>query len=406
MQSSYVTAPAFKGMNSSAGGVRGLPAFDAMLFTGAGLALLFIGSWVPNDRLNVSGVPLDTVVVAATVLLATLSSIRPHVLRMLAILQIPLLLLGITIVWSPLPDVGFDNLTSLIFTSFIVFLLFNTVIEKYGDRELARVLVIFLALYLLAAVVYKLQFGFFNRQVLFFLNGPIVFARFMSVGLILSIYVFRGYFRIIAAVIFFAAIAWTESKGPILAATGTLLAIAWLTSGSRGRWAVIFACSAAVISVVIVAQYYDISTRQIGRLAILLNLLSGDSTLPMLIESNSGRTNLWGRTIDIILAHPFGVGLGGWTHYVDTGYDPPYPHNLFLELWSEGGIVLGTLACVPLLLFFAVRRNIFWFLALCLFLAQMVSGNLGDARQMYVFALLTIFSREQLSAGDASTTSK
>jgi len=385
---------------------RGLPSLEAFIFAGAGLALLFIGSWVPNERLNINGVPLDTVVVVATVLLATLSSIRPDMLRMLAVLQIPLLLLGITILWSPLPNVGFDNLTSLVFTSFVAFLLLNTVVEKYGDKELARVLVIFLSLYLLAAVAYKAQFGFFNRQVLFFLNGPIVFARFMSVGLILSIYVFRGYFRIIAAVIFFAAIVWTESKGPILASTVTLLAIGWLSSGVRGRWAVIFACSAAVMAVVIVAQYYDISTRQIGRLAILLNLLSGDSTLPMLIESNSGRTNLWGRTADLVFAYPLGVGLGGWTHYVNTGIDPPYPHNLFLELWSEGGIVLGTLACIPLLLFFAVRRNIFWFVALCLFLAQLVSGNLGDARQMYVFGLLAIFNPEQLVTGGAATIAK
>jgi len=377
-------------MNPSAG-ARGLPALDAMLFTGAGLALLFIGSWVPNERLNINGVPLDSVVVAATVLLTTLSSIRPDVLRMLMVLQIPLLLLGITIAWSPLPDVGFDNLTSLVLTSFTVFLLFNTVTERYGDKELARVLVIFLALDLLAAIAYKALFGFFDRQVLFFLNGPIVFGRVMSIGLILSLYVYRGPVRIIAAIAFYAAILWTESKGPILAATLALLALAWLSSGRRGKLIVLFICFAVVMTVVAIAQYYQISTRDIGRLAVLLNVLSGDTTLPMLIAEDTGRTNLWSKTVDIIFAHPFGVGLGGWAHYARTAYATPYPHNLFLELWSEGGIVLGTLACIPLLLFFAVRRNIFWFVALCLFLAQLVSGNIGDARQMYVFALLAIF---------------
>ena len=145
MPSSYIAEPGLNRLKPLAA-ARGLPALDAMLFTGAGLALLFIGSWVPNDRLNINGVPVDTVVVVATLLLATLSSIRPDVLRMLALLQIPLLLLGITIAWSPLPDVGFDNLTSLILTSFVAFLLFNTVVEKYGEKELARVLVIFLAL--------------------------------------------------------------------------------------------------------------------------------------------------------------------------------------------------------------------------------------------------------------------
>jgi O-antigen ligase len=390
MQSGYIEAP---GLNrwSPPVGIKGLPSLEAIIFTGAGLALLFIGSWVPSDRLNINDVPVDMIAVAAATLLATLSSIRPDVLRMLATLQIPLLLLGITIVWSPLPEVGFDNLTSLVFTSFIVFLLFNTVIERYGENELARVLVIFLALDLLIAVVYKALFGFFDRQVMFFLNGPIVFGRVMSVGLILSLYVFRGYFRIVAAAAFFAAIVWTESKGPILAATLTLLAMGWLSSGRRGRFVVLLACFAVVMTVVVIAQYYEISAKQVGRLAILLNVLSGDTTLPMLVASDTGRANLWGASVDMIFAYPFGVGLGGWAYYAETTLTNPYPHNLFLELWSEGGIVLGTLACIPLLLFFAVRRNIFWFVALCLFLAQLVSGNIGDARQMYVFALLAIF---------------
>lgn len=400
MQSGYIEAPGLNGFNSPVG-VKGLPSLEAIIFTGAGLALLFIGSWVPSDRLNINDVPVDMIAVAAATLLATQSSIRPDVLRMLAALQIPLLLLGITIIWSPLPDVGFDNLTSLVFTSFIVFLLFNTVVEKYGEKELARVLVIFLALDLLVAVVYKALFGFFDRQVMFFLNGPIVFGRVMSVGLILSLYVFRGFFRIVAAFAFFAAIVWTESKGPILAATLTLLAMGWLSSGRRGRLAVLFACFAVVITVVLVAQYYQISAKQVGRLAILLNVLSGDTTLPMLVESDTGRTNLWGASVKMIFAYPFGVGLGGWAYFADTSLTNPYPHNLFLELWCEGGIVLGTLALLPLLLFFAVRRNMFWFVALCLFLAQLVSGNIGDARQMYVFALLAIFSWSPLTLRSA-----
>jgi O-antigen ligase len=277
------------------------------------------------------------------------------------------------------------------------------VVEKYGNKELARVLVIFLALDLLAAVAYKLLFGFFDREVMFFLNGPIVFGRFMSIALILSLYVFRGYFRIIAAVTFFAAIVWTESKGPILAVICTLLAMGWLSSGRRGKLVVLLGCFAVALIVLVVARYFDISVEQIGRLAILLNLLSGDTTLPMFIQSNSARNSLWARTLDIIYAHPFGVGLGGWAHYANYKSDTPYPHNLFLELWSEGGLVLGTVACVPLLLFLLARINMFWFVALCLLLAQLVSGNIGDARQMYVFGLLAIFCPMSMPAKASDT---
>jgi len=46
----------------------------------------------------------------------------------------------------------------------------------------------------------------------------------------------------------------------------------------------------------------------------------------------------------------------------------------------------------------------FWFVAFCLFLAQLVSGNIGDARQMYVFALLAIFRGEAFTGGSTANT--
>ena len=104
----------------------------------------------------------------------------------------------------------------------------------------------------------------------------------------------------------------------------------------------------------------------------------------------------------MISSHPMGVGLGGWPFFDTAARELTYPHNFFLEMWSEGGIIIGTLACFPLLIFFFVKRNIFWFIALALFIAQLVSGDLGDARQMYVFSLmaaLSLHSKER-SKGD------
>ncbi|MDD2646557.1 MAG: O-antigen ligase family protein [Patescibacteria group bacterium] len=67
------------------------------------------------------------------------------------------------------------------------------------------------------------------------------------------------------------------------------------------------------------------------------------------------RLNIWHGAADLIKAHPiFGVGLRGYqqliSHYQKPYYQPgtdkvisvethPYPHNLFLALWAEAGLL-------------------------------------------------------------------
>ena len=75
------------------------------------------------------------------------------------------------------------------------------------------------------------------------------------------------------------------------------------------------------------------------------------------------------------------------------------PHNLFLELWSEGGIILGSFAAMPFLAFLFAPKQKLWFVAFCLFLAQLVSGDISDARFLMVFSLLACFSRRDANQG-------
>ena len=156
-----------------------------------------------------------------------------------------------------------------------------------------------------------------------------------------------------------------------------------------------------VLTIILFFNYYfDLdaasAVSSIGRVGLLLTVLTGNFSL--IDNSSGGRIGTWIQTLNMIYAHPMGVGLGGWSSFVIGKNTLTYPHSMFLEMWSEGGIILGTLACFPLLIFFFAKRNIFWFIALVLFIAQMVSGDIGDARQMYVFSLmaaLSLHSRER-----------
>ena len=383
--------------------------FDAIIYSSMGLGILLLGSWVPDDRVNVYGLPIDLIVMISATLVATTGTIRWVTLRSVALIQVPILLLGVSIFWSSDPELGADKFTTLVVSGNIAFILFNTVIEKHGADELAKLLAIYLAILLLIAIPYKAAFGFFNRQVNFFINGPIIFARLMSIAALLSLFFLDGKKRVVSVILFCLAIVWTESKGPILAITVTFGCIALLYASPSTRKKVFWYVAAAVLLVISVVNYVGLTLDDLGRLGSLFALLSGD--LSEIDESaNTGslgsRFEMWSKTIDLIPNVPFGLGLGAWDAAVDTRLPSAYPHNLFLELWAEGGLLLGSFAVIPFCVFLFAKRHVFWFVSLCLFVAQMTSGDIGDARFLLVFGLLACFSRQSASAASVDTQSE
>ncbi len=67
------------------------------------------------------------------------------------------------------------------------------------------------------------------------------------------------------------------------------------------------------------------------------------SSFNLLEGSVAGRLEIWGETFSVIKEHPLlGVGLGGYAAYIEPGVDyrvPIYAHNLYLDIWSELGII-------------------------------------------------------------------
>jgi len=375
-----------------------LPSLDAIVYSSMGLLVLLIGSWVPDDRLNVSGLPIDLLIMIAAALLATTGKIRRATLRSIAIVQIPLLLLGITIFWSVEPELGLDKLTTLMVSGNLGFILLNTVIEKHGEEQLAKLIAFYLGILLLVAIPYKIAFGFFERSVNFFINGPIVFGRLMAIAALLSLFVLDGKKRIFTIIIFCLAVVWTESKGPILSIALTLIGVALIYASPPTRKKFYWYSLTFLLAAAILINSLQLSLSDLGRLGALFSVLTGDlGVIDQYASQGSfgARIAMWSMTIDLIPEVPFGIGLGAWDATVDTRLPTPHPHNLFLELWSEGGILLGSFAIIPFFVFLAAPRRIFWFVALCLCLAQMLSGDIADARFLMVFGFLSCFSRRE-----------
>jgi len=373
-----------------------LPSLEAFVFSAAGLAILLIGSWVPDDRLNVVGVPMDIAALCIAVLVSTMGRLQQDAWVKLLLLQAPIMLLLVTLLWSPTPGIGLEKVTTALVSASVAFMCFNTVVEKYGERELAKLLLFYLAVLLAGALIYKILFGFFNRQVVFLMNGAIVFARLMCIAALLALFGLSGRLRKFAVLIFCLAVLWTESKGPILALAISLFA-AYLYKATPARRIVFVSVVAALLVVILsLANLYGFDFDDLGRLGVIFALLSGDSQAlasSFAYGSAETRMDMWASTIKIIPQHPMGVGIGGWDYSVDTYWPAEYPHNLFLELWSEGGIFLGSIAALPFFLFLFGPKNLFWYIALTLLLAQLLSGDIGDGRFLLTFSFLTLLSQ-------------
>ena len=140
------------------------------------------------------------------------------------------------------------------------------------------------------------------------------------------------------------------SRGPILFLVVTVvLFILTELKNSKHKWKII----AAVSTVMILMQLYlirflefvsSIMNRFGASSRFIEKLLSDD------ISNDSGRDKIWAAAIDMIKDKPLGHGAYGARHVIVNYIIAGYPHNVFLEILIEFGIVFGTILILFLLI--------------------------------------------------------
>jgi len=363
--------------------------------TGAGLLVLLVGSASVDERLMLAGLPLNPLILSAIICWACSLEIDGRTFREILLWQIPLLPLGFTILWSTDAAYGSYKFFNLLLTVNLSLIFFLHVIRTYGCDALIKSIIIFLLGLLMVAVLYKVKYGFFDRNVPFFIQGPITFARLMGLGVILGFMSLRGVSRLLSTSLFAAALLWTASKGPLLALSiaGTLLI---LTSNARSRWFYILFLSLFALAVSQIARFYNFDFSQLGRLSLLWTFSSDTFQNEGGYTSLTGRYWLLVRTFSLISSNYFGVGLGGWERAVTDNLGLQYPHNLIMELWSEAGILFGSLGLLSFFAFIFSLRSVWKYCAIFLCLSQLVSGDLLDARYLLVFSMLSYFGIQRM----------
>ena len=354
------------------------------------LGVLMIGQFTPDARLTISGVPLNSIFFAIAILLGLLVPLSVDVRHAIILVFSLVAPVCATLIWSRDPERGALTLVNLLAVSAAAALLLAYAISGIGLTRTLKLWVVASVLLLAAAVLYKVERGFLDRNVNFLFNGPNVFARQMGLAAILAGFVYQGPRRYLLVFLFTAAFVWTQSKGPLIALILIGAWSIWQGSGWRGR-ALLIAMATLAATMIALGIAFLANSPLLGRMFLAVSVFDSGLTAQN-FGSIGSRVLMIRETLTMIATQPYGVGIGGWAASSGIAW-ADYPHNIFLELWSEAGVVLGSIALLAFACFVSSRTMVLvaacWFLLIC----QQVSGGLLDARFLLALACVAFIGR-------------
>jgi len=230
-------------------------------------------------------------------------------------------------------------------------------------------------------------------------GGPIVFARWMNIGIIIIFFLKKRFsikFTFLMLFFFMLSLA-AGSRGPILSLCITILLYLFLNFRKLILPILVLFIS---IGLIFITTNFKKSVLDVGKTE---RLITKDS------RSKNARLVFIYRSFDLMKVYPLGVGLGNWQIYANN-YDAThllkhqYPHNLILEIFVELGFITGALFIILLLkvLFFSYKRmlkynhqeNTFYpllfYLKFYLILNSFFSGSLVDSRFLFVIMAMVL----------------
>lgn len=322
----------------------------------------------------------------------------------------------------------FKRIEGAFVATLAVALLVVMTIRMVGLEGFLKYLLITALLILVITLSYKMMFGFWDRGVRFFINGPIVFSWFMGFGILVSLYLrkidgIRQNTAYLLIFVFSCAMAWTESKGPLVVLLFVLLKVlcdeyqvqnflkkivrinkispalgkfinssADNVSGNINQKKI----SASVIAIVMVSFILVSAFTPSGIIGRFLNIVVASS------EVNYGsigiRIEMWKMAWKIFLENMY-IGVGPTNWGLHSGMlDLLYPHNILLEVASELGLV-GLLALFFVLINVWIKTTYLGRITILYFLsAGMLSGDISYLRLIMAIpiALVVLHNRRDI----------
>ena len=246
-------------------------------------------------------------------------------------------------------------------------------------------------------------------------GGPIVFARWMSFAILILVFYPQSKWKLtryLLVVLFLLLSFAAGSRGPIFALTISLAI--YLLLNFRRTFYKIIVFSGLFLSAVIFTPVGEKVIKLGGIDRIVMNVKNGGS-----VKSTGARMDFLDRSLAIIVDKPYGVGCGNWQVQVNKNNSKylmvhAYPHNLFLELITEYGVVAGLLFLLLICQIFYLsfrkmhiyRHNkssfypLLFYSLIFFFINSMLSGDLGDSRMLFVIISMIVISNPLIMQAD------
>jgi len=261
------------------------------------------------------------------------------------------------------------------------------------------------ALVLVTSMLYLAATGSFvelTTRLVLFSSNPIQTARFMAVcavltGIMMTFNEKRKFIYGLVMLVFVVAILSTGSRGPVLSLFATLVTLGIIVGGNlRKQVGILVLVGVLVVLTALFIIPENLSAR--------FNVFAGGELVVtrkglVVFSTIASRWSLWGNAIELwirdIPHFLFGSGAGGYAALFPWR-DFRYPHNLFLEVISEFGIIglvlflsHAIIAVKDVVRHF--RKNysqpeVLWLGAtLTVFFSAMFSGDINDNRLIWFF---------------------
>lgn len=302
------------------------------------------------------------------------------------VFSIPLLL---SVFRSFNPGYAFYKIDAAIIGGIICFLLAASLIERFGVLCLYKSFVSFAFLVLVATLVYKIAFGFSDRNVRFLLNGPIIFGWLMGVSALLSVFIWRTQSNIaylLLMICFSLAVVWTQSKGPLISLVGSFAFMYFAALGNPQRIKI----GLFLLLVAGGVSFFDLSALfENSRLDAFQRVLSR-STSEADYGSVGVRAEMYEDAVSLFLGSPiFGVGIGNWQWLTNSEFF--YPHNQHLEILAELGVSYFAIYFAFLAFSFLQADGVLRTILFFFFVAVSFSGDFSYMRYVFTFCLIALW---------------
>ena len=383
------------------------------VFTLSACAILAIGR-IYDERLSILDVNFSVIIsvfylFSASAILFTISSVSMTKTKFSFYLFYFSCLIITPILWV---FFGMNGYGTEKYTNFLLIIIPISVIilEKYELKDVRYTLLILVGVscFLALLALFGLASSRVDGRMAALGGGPIVFARWMGLGLIVLFFMplktKKVYKYIIISIFFILALA-SGSRGPILSLVLTFLIFIILNFNR-------------VFVKLLVSLLFVISVLFISGAGKQISEFGGFDRVFMNVSKKGGSKQSTGARMDLALGslvifqnYPLGVGAGNWKSTVndirpDHLIKLDYPHNLFFEVGNEYGVFVLLILIFTLLYVASMsykkmlkyRKHttlypVLFYLFIFFFLNSLVSGMINDSRILFVIMSMILIAK-------------